>query len=232
MKKVFASSLNRLLVLILICTHNPKIIWAQGLEKTSLKSESTVAKQNRIIFNGILSHYIRDKTDELSISDVGTYMINPGCEALHLFGNKKLKYLTGLSYQYGQLSSIKDGYYRFYFSEASIPLILQLEKSLPNNKMLFFSGGIYSGGLLHCKWLNAISAGWEERNYKNLRHYSKNDWFFTDLYCDFGYKYHTPPTDNQLSCSVFFKYRIKDNWFGYYKAAPYFGIKIGYVINL
>ena len=172
-----------------------------------------------------LSHYIRDKQNELHIiephADIG-----PVAEIMYQFSlNRKLKYIAGLSYQYMIMPSYKEETHKFLISEISV-LVLIRKALLPiGQKQLFITTGLCPGKLVGFKLFHEERDGWHKQDYHILEHYSNDNRLFADLYFDVG----LISSDYQkglASLSAFLRYRIKDYWLGYYKAPLYYGAKL------
>jgi len=184
-------------------------------------------KQNGFVLGVGLSRYIRDKQNDFSFNDgEPRFFVGPVAELMYQFSPKgKLKFLAGLSYQYGAMAATKEANQRFYIHELSLPLIFRKPLLPAGNCRIYASAGISPGKLVGFRLLNMLSDGWHEKDKHMLRHFKEDDDVFVDLYFDAGIE----PGGffkNKVSASLFCKYRVKENWMGYYKAPFFYGMKV------
>lgn len=188
------------------------------------------AQEQRSVWgiNTMLSHYDREKENELNLGDVG-YKINPGLEVLYGFPLRTPFFLsTGISYQYVDLISHIETSDRFQIGELSVPVLLTV-----NNRsgLLSFSSGIYSGRFLHFSWDKNLDSQWIPVNPKEREKYSDRN-FFMDAYFDFAYSNSRWFKDgNVIRIAPFVRFRFKENWMDYYRTSIYYGIKLGIDLN-
>ena len=199
----------KLLFLTLICFVN---LHAQEQQKRSTWS-----------VNALLSHYDRQKENELNLGKIG-YNVNPGLEILYGFPLDNSSFLsTGISYQYVYLQSYSESSDKFVVGELSIPVLFTAyEKS----GFFSFSTGIYTGQFLHFSWYQNLHSQWELVNPKVREHFSDKS-FFMDGYLDFAYSNSSWFKNNHIiKIAPFVRYRFSDNWMEYYRTSVYYGIKL------
>lgn len=173
--------------------------------------------------NVLLSHYERQKKNELTLGDLG-YKIVPGLEILYSY-TIKYPFLvsTGFSYQYVDLISYIETSDKFQVGEFSIPLLLTVDQS----RSWSFSTGVYSGKFLHLSWNQKLHGNWTSINPKERVGYSENS-FFMDAYFDIIYSNsHWLKSKNGIKIAPFVRYRFKENWMENYRTSFYYGIKLG-----
>ncbi|MDP3915824.1 MAG: hypothetical protein Q8R96_19020 [Bacteroidota bacterium] len=176
----------------------------------------------------LLSHYDREKENELNLGDVG-YNINPGLEVLYGYQLRNSFFLsTGISYQYVDLVSHLETYDRFQVGELSIPVLLTVKDE---SGFFSFSTGFYSGRFLHFSWDKRLHSQWIPVNPKEREQYSDKS-FFMDAYLDFAYSNSRWFKDgNVIRIAPFVRFRFKENWMDYYRTSIYYGIKLGIDLN-
>ena len=179
--------------------------------------------------SAILSHYDREKENELHLGDV-PYNINPGLEILYGYKLKNaLTLKTGISYQYVDLVSHIETSDKFRFGELSIPLLFNLEDK---SGKFSFSTGIYSGKFLHFSWDKELHSQWVPVNTNERVHYSDKN-FFMDAYLDLAYSNSGMFNGNNvIKIAPFLRFRFKENWMDYYRTSVFYGIKFCVSFNM
>lgn len=194
-----------LLLLILICVAH---LYAQE-------------PRGRWSMSAILTHYEREKENELHLGDV-SYAINPGLEVLYGYKLRAaFSIKTGISYQYVDLISNIETSDRFRFGELSIPFLLNVEDKTGR---FSFSTGIYSGKFLNLSWNKELNNRWIPVNTTEREHYSDEN-FFMDAYWDFAYANSGMFNKNVVKIAPFLRFRIKENWMDYYRTSLFYGVK-------
>ena len=206
---------TKLLFLTLICFVQ---LHAQEQQKRSAWS-----------INALLSHYDRQKENELNLGNIG-YNVNPGLEVLYGFPLDNSSFLnTGISYQYVDIESHRETSDKFVVGELSIPVLFTAyEKS----GYFSFSTGIYTGQFLHFSWYKNLHSQWEPVNTKDRDKYSDKS-FFMDGYLDFAYSNSSWfKNDQVIKIAPFIRYRFLDNWMEYYRTSVYYGIKFSLTFKM
>lgn len=189
-------------------------------------------KRQNFTVNTTLAHYIRSNEDNTSTDGTYTNLFNIGIEGLYLYQfNPVISLSSGLAYQRGRMVVHFGNLNKFRFGEISLPLISTITLNPKSSNPIFFSSGLYAGKLLHLDWeVQNKSDNWVNTNLKYEEKYSDKN-FFIDLYFDVGIQKMNRQF-NYISIIPFARIRINDNWFGYYHANTYYGIKICYQFKL
>ncbi|MEN8123174.1 MAG: hypothetical protein ABFS35_22745 [Bacteroidota bacterium] len=184
-------------------------------------------EKNSFQVSGIIAQY--QKIEERKFSPVPGYYhfpLSPGVE---------IKYSrqiadgmtigTGINYQKGNVSSVFRTQNRFHFTEVSVPVLIRKSFRFKNQKLYYFSTGVYWGKMTQVTKDYYTSFGWREHPNIETTPYYSDDISFSDLYLDFGYiKPLNPKFD--LSFSPWIKYRLNTTWLNHHHKKIHCGIKI------
>lgn len=184
-----------------------------------------------LVVSGTLAHFIR--SGEMSrMKDFYKYPVDPGVEVLYQYRLGNNSFLSsGLTYQRGRIANYKQTEDRFRFGEISIPVLFKQNLIRSGKKIIYSTVGVSYGKMLHFDWERSTSQGeWSNVLGKYEEHYSeKNN--VTDLLFDLGISF-PACAKNTIAIAPYVKYRVKDNWMGYYRDKLYYGLKISYQLNL
>ncbi|HET6559147.1 MAG TPA: hypothetical protein VFG54_17630 [Prolixibacteraceae bacterium] len=184
-----------------------------------------------LVISGTVAHYQRSGQYS-GVPGTFKYPVDPGLEVLYQYrvGNSFFL-MSGLSYQYGRISSWKEADNRFRFGEISLPFYLKQILIKSDKLSLYTSFGLSYGKMLNLDWeVPNKGSGWGDVDRQQNEHYSEKN-AFADLLFDLGVSF--PVSDhNAIAISPYVKYRLKDYWMEYYRKDLYYGIKISYQLNL
>lgn len=194
---------------------------------------TVLAQQSKsnLVISGTLAHYLRSGGTS-HIKGFYKYPVDPGLELLYQYRLGNGSFLSsGLTYQRGRIANYKETEDRFRFGEISIPILFKHDLIRSGKKNLFSTLGVSFGKMLHLDWERPTSSDeWFDVLGKYEEHYSEKN-TFTDLLFDLGISF-PASAKNTIAISPYVKYRVKDNWMGYYRDRQYYGIKISYQFNL
>jgi hypothetical protein len=202
-----------------------------NLYSQELKPSATQYYRNSIIFSGIATHF--EASGERSRNpQFYKYPIDPGVELLfqHRF-SRVISLSTGVYYQRGRITTLKQGADRFKFEEAGLSFLINAILNPEKKNHFYASVGAYPGLLTGFTW-DYMGSGhhWYEMfDIESEEHYS-NEKFILDIYLNSGFSY-VFNQRNEISITAFIKYRAMDNWMEYYKEKISYGIKLSYQLN-
>lgn len=186
--------------------------------------------KSKLIVSGVFTHYSRSG-EFLDKPGFYKFPVDPGLEILYQCPlNESTSFISGISFQLVHFANYIQTQDRFRFGEISIPIIVRKNFPAKDKSKLYLSSGIYGGGVSFLDWERISKPDWKNVSEQYDEHYSSSD-FFVDLYVDGGLL-HILSSQNSISITPYFKYRIKENWMEYYKQSFTYGLKIGYQLNL
>lgn len=205
------------------------------------KNDSTYLKkdfpkqENRssLVFSGSLMHS-QGKQNYLTTSDADgilgyyTFPLNAGLGIYYQYQiNNKSYLLSGINYQGCHIASTEYAIRRFRYREPSISVYLK-HYFLKNEKIgLFSSIGLSFGQMkLLASESHGHIANWTDLDTKYLQNYS-NDKSFVDVVFSTGILF--PYLNIDIAPSI--RYRVKDNWMGFYRHRFFYGLNINYQLK-